>query len=102
MVDVHLARLQEFARYIITHIYASVLGNREVLTNESFISSLKLRETLFDPEEMRLAYAPHAGSVEMHKWNLNPFALEKYIVDRTAADGSGELAGVQAAAQSQK
>jgi len=91
-VDNHLTSLQEFARYIITHIYASVLGNREALTNAPFIASLKLKETRFDPEEMRAAYAPYAGSTEMYKWNLNPFTLEKYIVERTAASDSGSLA----------
>jgi flavin-dependent dehydrogenase len=91
-VDNHLTSLQEFARYIITHIYASVLGNREALTNEPFIKSLKLKETRFDPEEMRAAYAPYAGSTGMYKWNLNPFALEKYIVERPAASDAGSLA----------
>jgi len=84
VVDRHLTRLKEFARYIITHIYASVLGSREPLTNAPFISSLKLRDTVFDPEAMRAAYAPYAGSSELYQWNLNPFALESYIVERVA------------------
>jgi 2-polyprenyl-6-methoxyphenol hydroxylase-like FAD-dependent oxidoreductase len=85
VVDRHLERLQEFARYIIAHIYAAVLGNREVLTNAPFISSLKLRETVFDSDEMRAAYAPFAGSRESYPWNLNPFALESYIVEAPSA-----------------
>ena len=85
VVDRHLARLEEFARYIITHIHASVLGNREVLTNASFISSLKMRGTVFDPEAMKAGYAPYAGRTETYKWNLNPLAMDSYIVERPVA-----------------
>src|ERR1019366_1952353 len=66
VVDRHIDRLKEFARYIITHIYASVLGSCEVLTNGPFISSLKLRSTVFDPEAMRAAYAAYADSKEKY------------------------------------
>ena len=76
-LDRHLARLQEFARYIITHIYASVLGNREVLTNAAFIRSVSIRNTVFDPTEMAGIYAPFSGSRERYQWTLNPFVLEK-------------------------
>ena len=78
-VDRHVDRLQDFARYIITHIYAAVLGNREVLTNASFIKSLKLRNTVFDPERMAEIYAPHAGCHEMFDWKLNPYVLERFV-----------------------
>jgi 2-polyprenyl-6-methoxyphenol hydroxylase-like FAD-dependent oxidoreductase len=81
VVDRHLERLKEFARYIIAHIYASVLGNREALTNGPFVSNLSLRETVFDPAAMKAAYAPYAGSRDIHRWNLNPLALENYIVE---------------------
>ena len=85
-VDQHLERLKEFARYIIAHVYASVLGNREVLTNGPFVSNLGLRETVFDPDAMKAAYAPYAGSSDTYRWNLNPFALENYIVERAAEE----------------
>ncbi len=84
MLDRHLERLQEFALYILTHIHASVIGDRKVLTNAPFIATLKIRNTQFDPEAMRAAYAPFARAEEAYKWNLNPFALERYIVERTA------------------
>jgi hypothetical protein len=80
--DRHLDRLQEFALYIITHIYASVLGNPEVLTNAPFIASLSLRNTLFDPERMAAAYAQFDGAREQFHWNLDAFAL---------TDGSAHL-----------
>jgi hypothetical protein len=89
VVDRHLERLKEFARYIIAHIYASVLGNREVLTNGPFVSNLSLRDTVFDPAAMKAAYAPYAGSHDTYRWNLNPFALENYIVERAAAEEVG-------------
>jgi 2-polyprenyl-6-methoxyphenol hydroxylase-like FAD-dependent oxidoreductase len=78
-IDGHVDRLKDFARYIITHIYASVLGNREVLTNKPFIESLNLRNTPFDPQAMRAAYEPHAMSTETYEWTLNPFVLDRFV-----------------------
>jgi flavin-dependent dehydrogenase len=79
VLDRHVSRLQEFARYIITHVYASVLGRREVLTNAPFIASLSLRHTVFDLHQMAAAYAPYAGAVEAYEWDLNPFALDRFL-----------------------
>ena len=42
---------------------------------------MKIRKAVFDPEAMRQAYAPFADSMEMHHWNLNPFALEQFLGD---------------------
>jgi flavin-dependent dehydrogenase len=81
----HIARLKEFARYIIAHVHAVVLDNPDVLRNASFLRSLKLRETVFDPAAMRAAYAPHAASAEIHEWNLDPFALDAFLARRSAA-----------------
>jgi len=79
VLDQHVARLQEFARYIITHIYASVLGNREVMTNAPFIASLSIRNTVFNPARMVATYERYAGAPEIFPWNLNPLALEQWI-----------------------
>ena len=85
-IDTHLDRLQEFARYIVTHVHASVLGNREVLTNASFIRTLSLRKTIFDPDRMQEAYAPHAGRGEPYPWNLCPFVLDRFVTARAAEE----------------
>jgi hypothetical protein len=96
VLDQHLARLQEFARYIIVHIHASVLGNREVLTNASFIASLSLRNTVFAPDKMSAAYAPFADDSKIHRWDLNPFVLENFIVQRASrAFSTGEASSRQ-------
>jgi flavin-dependent dehydrogenase len=84
-IEKHVQRMKEFARYILAHVYAVVLGDKRVLLNRPFVNSLKLRETVFDPERMKAAYAPFADSNEMQEWNLNPFALETFIPDNSAA-----------------
>ena len=61
------------------YLYAAVLGDKRVLLNKPFVSSLKLRETVFDAERMKQDYARFADSTEMQEWNLNPFALEMFI-----------------------
>jgi hypothetical protein len=79
VVDKHLERLQEFARYIQTHIFASVLSEPAALTNASFIRSLNVKSPEFDPEQMKAAYAPHAGATERYSWNLDPLVLQRFI-----------------------
>jgi flavin-dependent dehydrogenase len=84
LFDMHIKRLREFARYILAHIHAVVLEDPNVLRNASFVSSLKLRDAVFDPDAMRASYAAHAGSQEVYAWNLNPFALEPFLARSTA------------------
>jgi hypothetical protein len=84
VIDRHVERLQEFARYIQVHVYASVLGNRKVLTNAPFIASLSVRNPVFDPERMAAAYAPYACATATYDWNLDPFALEQFLQDGAA------------------
>jgi hypothetical protein len=82
VIDQHLERLRQFARYILAHIHASVSGDLDALTNASFVSSLSLRETVFDPEAMKAAVAAHKGSRTSYPWNLNPLALGNHVVTR--------------------
>ena len=79
VADHHVIRLREFARYILAHVHASVIGDRAVLTNAPFIRSLKLSGTEFDPEQMKAAYAPYSEASEMYEWNLNPFVLDRFV-----------------------
>ena len=34
---------------------------------------------------MKAGYAPYAGRTETYKWNLNPLAMDSYIVERPVA-----------------
>ena len=81
-MDVVAERMKEFARYILTHVYAVILGDKCVLLNAPFVASLKLRDTTFDPERMRQDYAKYADSDKVHQWNLNAFTLENFIPER--------------------
>jgi hypothetical protein len=90
-LDQLLSRLREFARYILTHIYASVLGNRDTLTNAVFIGSLDLQHTVFDAEAMRAAYARYAGAPKKFDWRLDPYGLGQFIPDRPSIDPLGRV-----------
>ncbi len=79
VLDHHLDRLREFARYIIAHVHASVVGDRRVLLNGPFVASLKLQHVEFDEAAMRAAYAPFAGATEEYRWTLDPSALSTFI-----------------------
>jgi flavin-dependent dehydrogenase len=81
-LDMHVQRMKEFARHILAHVYAVVLGDKRVLLNAPFVSSLKLRSTTFDPVRMRRDYAPFADSGQVYDWKLNPFALESFIPEQ--------------------
>jgi 2-polyprenyl-6-methoxyphenol hydroxylase-like FAD-dependent oxidoreductase len=90
-LDQLLSRLREFARYILTHIHASVLGNHEVLTNAAFVESLDLHHTVFHLESMHARYARYAGAPKKFDWRLDPDALEKFIPDRRSVDSLGRF-----------
>jgi len=78
-LDQLLPHLRGFARYVLTHIHASVLGDPDVLTNAPFIESLDLHQTVFDPERMLEAYSPYAGAARKFEWRLEPHALVRFI-----------------------
>ena len=91
-IDLLLLHLREFARYILAHVHASVLGNREVLTNAAFVESLNLHHTTFDPKLMSEHYRCYAGADRQFEWRLNPYVLKRYISDEVgqkACTGSG-------------
>ncbi len=81
-LEMHVQRMKEFARHILAHVYAVVLGDKRVLLNAPFVSSLKLRSTTFDPARMRRDYAPFADSGQVYGWKLNPFTLESFIPEQ--------------------
>jgi flavin-dependent dehydrogenase len=83
-IDHLLSHLREFARYILAHIYASVLGEPEALTNAPFVESLNLHQTVFDPEQMREHYAQFVGSGRRFEWRLNPHALDRFVFEGAA------------------
>lgn len=90
VIEGQTERLMEFARYIIAHVHAVVLNDRKILLNSAFVSRLKLRNTEFDPEKMRAAYAPYAASKDLYEWKyLDPFALEPYLQFREVATAVG-------------
>jgi hypothetical protein len=90
VIEKHLARLQHFARYILVHIHASVIGDPEALTNGPFVSGLDIENTHFDPEAMEAAFAAHKGSGERYRWNLNPRVLAQYIAPRERAAAAAQ------------
>jgi flavin-dependent dehydrogenase len=87
VLDRHLGRLKEFARYIVAHIYAATLGTREVLTNASFVASIDPSHTEFDAVEMAAHYSLHADCGELYKWNLDPHVLVGFIRERVELFG---------------
>jgi flavin-dependent dehydrogenase len=89
-----LDRLQEFARYIIVHVYASALSDRDILVNAPFAASLDLANTVFDPEQMAALYSKYSSAKEIYRWNLNPYVLERFIPASKAmelAERGGDL-----------
>src|SRR2546426_1043000 len=48
-----LGHLKEFARFIVAYICSIVLQDKQVLTNQSFVSGIRLLNMKFDPVEIR-------------------------------------------------
>ena len=91
VIERHVERLREFARYIIAHIHARVTGDLEILSSGSFISSLTLEHTVFDPVAMSAAVARHKGSRETWTWNLDPLALFHDVVTTESVSETAHL-----------
>jgi hypothetical protein len=68
----------------VAHINASVLGDPEALTNGPFVSTLKLRDGVFDPAAMRAAFDRHKGAAASYPWTLDPLAMADHIRPRDA------------------
>ena len=84
VLERHVERMREFTRYVLAHVHAAVIGDKNVLTNASFVASLKLRETVFDPERMREAWTAHADRRDVYEWSLDAMALAQFL-------GSGRM-----------
>ena len=87
-VEMHVEKMKEFARYLIAHVHAVVLGDKRALLNAPFIASLKLREAVFDPDQMQQRWAKYADSDRIHQWNLDPFALETFIPEQRTREAA--------------
>jgi 2-polyprenyl-6-methoxyphenol hydroxylase-like FAD-dependent oxidoreductase len=92
-LDLHLANLEEMARFIVAHISAATLADECALTNRAFIESIDLDRIRFDPEEMRERYARCSATTELHVWSFDPGVLRQFADERveciTAAAGKG-------------
>jgi flavin-dependent dehydrogenase len=78
MLNLHLANLEEMARFIVAHISAAVLADEGALTNRAFIESLDLECVRFDPEEMRVRYAQCVATDALYEWSFDPTVLRQF------------------------
>jgi hypothetical protein len=85
VIDKHVDRLEQFARWIITHVHASVSGDPSVLTNGPFIRSVSIRNTPVDPEAMCEAVLKNKEDGPPYQWNLIPTLLANHIVPRSSS-----------------
>ena len=83
-IEYHVEKMKEFARYILAHVYAVVLGDKRVSAKPSVHRQSEVARNGIRSRAMKQAYARYAESNEMHQWNLNPFALETFIPEQTA------------------
>lgn len=82
LIDCHLDRLEEMARYIFAHVHASVLGKKDALLNGALIDSFVPRNQGFDPMQMQAAYTAKRKSTSVYRWKLNPLALEPLLAEQ--------------------
>jgi len=64
-------KLTEFARFIATHIYASVSENHSLLTNGDFIATLDPRQLVFDPELIARHAACSHDTKHIYPWGFD-------------------------------
>ncbi len=76
VLDMHLHDMKEFARYIYAHIASVILDDRSAVNNRAFVSGIKLRQFMFDPESLKRSYAAASDCMEKYEWNLDPGAMD--------------------------
>lgn len=84
-LDRQIENLEELARFIAAHIYATVLDEPSVVNNAKLIGSLDLKQLKFDPEQMQRQWAEHRHSTQEYLWDLDPAALDHFRTSTPAA-----------------
>lgn len=89
VLDRHVARLKQFARFIAAHIAASATGDRRLLVDRAFVESIRLRRVSFNSllEAARAHVCSDAS--EMYSWQLAPFALDVFLKDQPVMETMG-------------
>ena len=78
-LDDQLLNLKELAKFIVSYVYARVLGDNRILDSASFVDSIEFRSLEFDVDRMqadwwRARYEPHAD----YHWELDPRAMDLF------------------------
>ena len=89
VLDRHLDRLREFARFIAAHVSAEITGNSRFRLDSSFVGGLKLRKLALDLEALAGAAGPGPAAAADYPWRLDPYALEEF------SSGKSELEPVR-------
>jgi 2-polyprenyl-6-methoxyphenol hydroxylase-like FAD-dependent oxidoreductase len=69
-----LCNLNQFARFIIAHIYSVVAEDPELLTDRHFIENLNPVDSVFDPE-LPWKRAKSGGNYLSYDWGFNPYSV---------------------------
>lgn len=74
----HLQGLKDFARFMYAYMTSVVLGDKQVMFNRSYVSSIKLGMHTLDPETLHRGYQAHAGCTDVYDWGMDADAMEKF------------------------
>ena len=77
-LESHLMNMKNFARYIYAYLTSVILGDKQVMMNRSFVSSIKLSEHAMNPDDLRRAYQAHASCAEVYDWGIDAEAMEQF------------------------
>jgi flavin-dependent dehydrogenase len=78
LLDEHLGRLKELARYIVAHASSRVVGQKSLLTNRAFVESIRLNQVSFDPEAIRAHWSAAAAQTREFQWSFDPHVLSPF------------------------
>lgn len=73
-----LASLTELADFLVVWIYSTILDDRQILHNASFVASIKYSDMEFDPEQMHLEWQQHRKSTDLHNWSFDLSVLDQF------------------------
>jgi flavin-dependent dehydrogenase len=88
-----MLNLEELARYIVAHVYATVSGKVSLLTNRRFVEELDLARLRFDAEQIYRQASEHSASDPRHKWSFDPWCVAA-LQDASPTQDHGQDSGI--------
>lgn len=86
LLENELTYLIEYARYLIAHMDAVVVGDRALLENAAYVAQIDPGKAIFEPEAIQARWSACHDSSERHNWSHKPCFMERMFASASSAE----------------